>query len=580
MFKRIWHHRTRLFVTVICLQLPTAYSQTIQTPETQAQRRSAKQQEQARQVQQRAPQVNLHPAAAAVVVDDLTLAVEPRCFQIARLKLDVPAQLAVHIRAVGASTQAHDNFRFIQDQLDKYAGRCIGREGITQIVERLTARILDKGYTTTRLGIPEQNLSSGTLIITLFPGVIHAIRFSPGDRAGSWKSAFPTRPGELLNLRDLEQGLEQMKRVPSQEVDMKILPGKQPGESDIEISLKHGRPWRLTATLDDSGALATGKLQAGFNFALDNILGLNDLFNIGLNNDADNKRGHGTRGVNAFYSMPWGNATFSLSGGTSYYQQRIVGRNQTFSSSGQTDNLEFKTSYLFHRNQNSKSNIQFRISKRHSRAFIDDVEIIVQRSNTALAELALQHKHNIGQAQINVTVAYRWGKPWFGGKRDAVNSPAGTPKYRYKLQTIDATLTLPFKLAQQTLSYSATFRAQNSNTSLYAAEWFSIGNRWTVRGFDGENSLGSEKGFYLRNEIDIPIANSAHTLYLGLDFGKVYGANVQNLVGDKLAGAIIGLRGNAFGGLSYDMFAGWPLYQPQSIRSQSPVLGISLSYQL
>ncbi|WP_196302056.1 POTRA domain-containing protein, partial [Ralstonia solanacearum] len=34
---------------------------------------------------------------------------------------------------------------------------------------------------------------------------------------------------DLLNLRDLEQGLEQMKRVASQDVDMQIVPTDVPG---------------------------------------------------------------------------------------------------------------------------------------------------------------------------------------------------------------------------------------------------------------------------------------------------------------------------------------------------------------
>lgn len=506
---------------------------------------------------------------------------ESPCFKINHLSIEVPVHFPAHIRAARASLLSQDRFHFAQDYLEKYSGQCIGREGLNLIVKRLTARILDKGYTTTRLGIPEQDLSTGTLKLTLVPGVIRTIRFAQSGIAGSWKSAFPARPGDLLNLRDLEQGLEQMKRVPSQDVEMQIVPGDLPGESDVVIDLKRGNPWHLSVSLDDSGARGTGKLQAGLNLAIDNLFGINDLFNININNDADNHSGNrGSRSSSTNYSMPWGNFTFTLSAGSSSYHQLIAGANQSFISSGKSDNLEFKTAYLFHRDQSSKSSIQFRTAKRWSRAFIDDTEIAVQRRNNTLAELALVHKHYMGQAQLDVTAAHRWGAPWFGAQGDAANQPATSPTFRYNLQTIDATLTAPFKAAGKTMNYTGTFRAQYAKSPLYASEWFTIGNRWTVRGFDGESSLGAEKGFFLRNELSIPIADTSQATYVGLDFGKVYGPNVVNLIGDKLAGAALGLRGSVFGGMSYDIFASWALYKPQGMQTIQPAAGFSVNYQM
>lgn len=55
------------------------------------------------------------------------------------------------------------------------------------------------------------------------------LRFAEPDLWGTWRTAFPTRSGELLNLRDLEQGLEPMKRVSRQDVDMQVVPTATPG---------------------------------------------------------------------------------------------------------------------------------------------------------------------------------------------------------------------------------------------------------------------------------------------------------------------------------------------------------------
>ncbi|MDO8311252.1 MAG: ShlB/FhaC/HecB family hemolysin secretion/activation protein [Sideroxyarcus sp.] len=563
-------------MTIIANQSDAA----VETTDSEELRKRIMQEAQERERQQQLPSVNLHGEIQKAELFQPPDSETP-CFNIQNFTLEVPSQLSPEAHRYSASTSSWDTFRFAQGFLEKYTGRCIGREGINLIVKGVTAKMLERGYPTTRIGIPEQDLSSGTLKLTLIPGIVHELRFADAETPGTWKNAFPTAPGKPLNLRDLEQGLEQMKRVSSQEVDIQIVPAGNLGESDILISVKRGKPWRLIASLDDSGAKGTGKMQAGLHLGWDNPFGANDLFNLGINTDADrNNSMRGTQGNSLSYSIPFGYLTATVSANESTYRQRIMGAVQSFVSSGKSQNLEAKMSYLFHRDQFSKSSLQFRSAKRWSRSYIDDTEVTVQQRNTTLAEIALIHRHNIGQAQLDTTLTYRWGAPWFGAQVDPGNLPGTSPRYHYALETLDTTLTLPFKLNERTLNYSATFRAQNTNTALYASEWFSLGNRWTVRGFDGEYSLGAEKGFFLRNEIGIPIANTLQLAYVGMDIGKVFGENVTNLLGNKLAGIVLGLKGTLARNASFEVFIGRALYKPQNFRTDEPVAGFNLMYQI
>lgn len=483
------------------------------------------------------------------------------------------------MRVLGASALSQDPFRFALEYLQKYEGSCIGKESLNLIVKRLTSLILSKGYSTTRLGIPAQDLSVGTLTLTLVPGVIHSIRFADPSLPGTWKNAFPTGPGQLLNLHDIEQGLEQMKRVPSQEVDVQIVPGALPGESDVVIIVKRTKPWKVTVSLDDSGAKGTGKLQTSVNAALDNALGLNDLFNAGINTDAD-RRGEqrGTTGGNLYYAIPYGYWTFSVYASSYDYHQQIAGLFQTFVSSGKSRNLEFTTQQLFYRDQYQKNSWQFKLGKRWSRSYIDDTELEVQRRNTTFAELAWVHTHYIGDAQLNLTLANRWGVSWFNGQPDLEPRLSDAPTYRYTLQTLDVSLYAPFKLFSQKFNYIGALRAQTTRSSLFQSEQFSIGNRYTVRGFDGEQTLAAERGFYTRNEIEMPLAQSGQAIYAGLDAGRVYGPSAQYLLGDRMAGAALGVRGGG-GGVRYDAFFSWALAKPAGLKTATPAAGFSVSYQ-
>ncbi len=575
--------------------LPIVRAQTVQTTDSEEQRRRSQVEAQERQRQLQAPNVNLQSAAPAEAADSLALPTESPCFTIHHFVLDVPAQLPPATRTAGASDLPHDPFRFAQNYLRQYETSCIGKQGLDLIVKRLTALILSKGYSTTRVGIPGQDIADGTLTLVLVPGVIRAIRFSDPTLYGTWKTAFPTGPGQLLNLRDLEQGLEQMKRVPSQDVDMQIVPGDTPGESDVVISVKRSKPWKLTGTLDDSGAKGTGKLQAGLNFAMDNPLGLNDMFNIGLSTDADRKAGQrGTTGNNIYYAIPFGYWNFAVSGSTYDYHQAVAQASNSFISHGKSRNLELKISQLFQRDQEQKNSWQFKVGKRWSHSYVDDAEIQLQNRDTTYAELAWVHTHYFGSAQLDLSVANRWGVNWFNGQTylkdlNGQENPA-TNNLHYTLQTIDATLSVPFKIADQPVTYIGTLHGQVSRSQLILADQFSIGNRYTVRGFDGELTLAAERGFYLRNELNLPIANSGQSAYVGLDYGQVYGPSVagwpqtadragnSGLLGNKLAGAALGLRGG-FYGLTYDVFSSWALYKPQGFNTAMPAVGFNLTYQ-
>ena len=532
---------------------------------SEEQRYRAQQEAEERRRRQQAPDVRLQHPVPAAGADALDLPDETPCFRIDRLLLD-----GQHLEA----------FAWLQDDLSAYAGRCVGAQGIDQIVRRASAAIVARGYITTRLGVPGQDLTQGTLRLTLVPGVIRAIRFIGETPERRWRSAFPARPGDLLRLRDVEQGLEQMKRLASQEVSIDIAPGDAPGESDIVITLTPGRPWRLGLALDDAGAKATGRLQASLSAALDNPLGINDQFSVSASSDADGQAAwRGTRGHSLEYSVPWGYWTLSLANSVSHYLQTIQGINQTFRSSGDAQNQELRLQRVVHRDQSAKTALQLRILHRSTRSYIEDVEILVQRRRSTAAEVGVAHRHYLGDAQVDLALAYRQGVPWFGGQSDAAGHRADGPTFAYRMQTVDLTVTAPFSIGSQSLRWLATLHGQMTSDRLYSSDFVAIGNRYTVRGFDGEAMLAAERGGFLRNEVELPLADSGQALYAGIDFGRVGGPSAQALPGRRLSGAVLGLRGAALG-VSYDFFVGWPLAKPDGFDTARPTAGFGLIYPL
>lgn len=129
-----------------------------------------------------------------------------------------------------------------------------GQGGINTVMRRIQNAIIERGFITTRILAEPQDLKAGELKLTVIPGRVRAVRTTaetPG-RATLW-NALPVRPGELLNLRDVEQGLENLKRIPTAEADIQIAPAEgeqvRPGESDLLVSWRQGFPFRLPRRL-------------------------------------------------------------------------------------------------------------------------------------------------------------------------------------------------------------------------------------------------------------------------------------------------------------------------------------------
>nr|WP_257249756.1 ShlB/FhaC/HecB family hemolysin secretion/activation protein [Burkholderia cepacia] len=523
-------------------------------------------------VRSEVPQIETYPA----------LPTEQPCFRIDRFAIDVPDSLSESAQSQGASALPMDRFAFAREWLAHYAGQCVGKEGIDTIVKGLSRAILARGYITTRVLLPEQDLKTGTLKLALIPGTIRRVRFSDEKLRGTWKTAFPTRDGELLNLRDLEQGLEQMKRVTSQDVSMQIVPGDVPGESDVVLDVKRNKPWTVVASIDNSGTRATGKLQGNLSLGIDNPLGLNDIFNIGVIQDLElgDKR-FGSHGWNGFYSIPWGYWTATLAAYTNTYSQQIAGVNQTYVASGNSKTVDFKLARVLARSQNDVFGGYARLLRRFGESYIQGTEIPQQYRNNTIIEFGLTDRHYFDGAQFDGTLAYRQGIGAFGAQEYSLAVDGG-PTYRFKMAVLDTNLSIPFAIAKQSFRYVGSFHGQYTANTVSYLDDVTIGSRYTVRGFDGETMLAAARGFYWRNELQMPIGQTGQAVYAGLDYGRVWGPQPVALVGTQLAGAVIGVKGSIatrFGGYGYDLFAGTPVYKPSGFPTARVTLGFQVTAQ-
>lgn len=250
-----------------------AWAQVISSSDAAAQEQLREQERirRLREQQERIPDVHL-PRSVPADATRLHFDEQP-CFLIHRIVLagDTASQFEW---ALAAASQAG------RGQKDSPIGQCLGTKGIDLIMRRVQNAILGAGYVTTRVLVETQDLSTGTLKLTVAVGRIRDIRILPGsDLGATLRNAVPFASGGPLNLRPIEQALENFKRLPTVEADIQILPAAasdaRPGESDIGILWRQRFPLRVNLSVDDAGSRATGKYQGSATVAYDNLLGLN-----------------------------------------------------------------------------------------------------------------------------------------------------------------------------------------------------------------------------------------------------------------------------------------------------------------
>ena len=168
---------------------------------------------------------------------------------------------------------AADRWNFLTRITKQYEGRELDLSAVNTLLRELNQKLLARGYVTTRITLPEQNLRGGHLVLDLRIGYMGEMKYAEGSPHIPWRNSFPIRKGDVLNLRALEQGVEQMHKVSSQRIDIRLIPSDREGYSDVELTVQRGRNVFGIISVDNSGLDATGKLQAGFTLGIDSPTG-------------------------------------------------------------------------------------------------------------------------------------------------------------------------------------------------------------------------------------------------------------------------------------------------------------------
>ncbi|WP_299727523.1 ShlB/FhaC/HecB family hemolysin secretion/activation protein [uncultured Tateyamaria sp.] len=450
----------------------------------------------------------------------------------------------------------------VNETLARYARDCMGPIGVDQLLQALTDLYLESGYITSRAYIPEQDVSGGTLTLVVVEGFVEAVAISyvvngqpvadvPASRLSR---ALGLRAGDPLELRTLEQGLDQVSLPGSAQTALDIQPGTQIGGSVLVLEIADDD--RVRGNLSLLTSVQDGEVapRLSFNVTADNLLQVNDIWSISFS---------GTESSNALtgnIALPLHRATFDLSFG---FSEQLSLISPTVELLEQTPSVGLGYTFLINRNANSKT----RLSLRHAR------EKTFRYANGVSLTPVGVWLTRIGVARDII------GNGTFTGLSAALSQGRADGGGGYSIFEASARHFRGFENGGQ-LYVSAAVQA--ASDELPSAHRIFIGGTGQVRGFE-TGSFGGDHGLTLSAEYSAPrLFESKSETKLMMDFanlrpyiftdaGTVRQINGVDTVMMSVGG---GVRGN-IGRMTLDMGLALPVAASGFARKQG--LGVRLT---
>ncbi|TBV08484.1 ShlB/FhaC/HecB family hemolysin secretion/activation protein [Phytopseudomonas dryadis] len=383
--------------------------------------------------------------------------------------------------------------------LAPFADSCLGVGQLNELLKAITDHYIDRGYVTTRAYLPQQDLSRGTLQVIVVEGRLEGLDSSALASDRELAIGFPGQVGEVLNLRELEQLVENLGRLPSRRAQLELVPGEQVGGSRVQLQGERSKPWHANLNRHNEGQRSTGEQQWGLGLVWDSPLGLADQLSLRAGRDAVSDSYRHSHNQSLSYSLPYGWWRFDYSYSQSYYRTLGQGNGFDFKQDGDSRTHALRGERVLHRDNLSKTAVNLGLSHMRSRNYLLDSFLQGSSPHLSEAQLGFNHGRRIGSAFVNLDAGWQRGVGLFGAQSNG--DPRGSePVARYDKYSLTLSYLQPFSLWRESFSFDSLATGQKSEDVLYSPQRISLGGLSSVRGFK-DQSLSGDSGGYWRNQV-------------------------------------------------------------------------------
>lgn len=440
-----------------------------------------------------------------------------------------------------------------------YQKRCLVLNEIKDITKKITNYYIAKGYVTTQAFIPEQTTTNNTLTIKVVEGKISKIIIDDSSKILS-TIIFPSYKEKVLNLRDLEQGLEQLNRLTTSQYTMEIQASDKVGYSSVFINKVHKKfPLNSQLIIDNSGSKSTGEIVLTSSTILDSLLGLGEQWSFLFSNDIDFSNSHYQRAYSASVNIPYGYwlYQYQISHHRSLYPIKSNKNSYPYRSNNTNQQIDIRR--LVYRDKQQKITMGIALKYKKLRTQLAHQKLLISSPTLTSFLFTPQYQLNFVNGYFIVNPTTEIGLSLFGASPDYIAD--NSPRSHYKKLSIN--FIFQYRLPKDFV-YLSSFYGQHTPDNLYSVEKISLGGLNSIRGYKTQ-SLNANKGFYWRNEINTPWLNSfvgKWKFIFAVDYGVANSDQYQTKQQTLLGSAVGALFSKSI--FSSQVLINKPLFYPPS----------------
>lgn len=420
-----------------------------------------------------------------------------------------------------------------------YLNKAITLRQLDKLVSEILQWYFDKGFNTTRAGFKEGSFSEkGVLKIYVVEGKVGQVSIEEnGKLRKRCNTVVPFKAGTIFCLRDYEQAVDMLQRLPSLSTQLDIVPLKEEGKSDVVIKVNKHKPISFSVGYDNEGSPTYGQRSYNIGVTFDDLAGLYDMLHFNYHTNEHLYKGRYSKTFSALYSVPCGHHLWSLSYSDSRFLTTTRGQRQLIRFEGGTQSLSLDWDYVLRRSGTSKTQVGLELNHKRIRNEIQGTRQITGCRNLTILQVKLSHMMQMFRGWMTATVRFIRGL-----RCNTLGSATAIPTTFHKFAG-DISLIEP--LGNTSFQWRLQASGQYSKDRLYGSEQLSIGGSSTVRGLE-ESLYSGECGGYIRNELCYrfrPCKLGSNELFVAYDIGCISRNHTTQHSG-KLSGFVCGWRFN------------------------------------
>lgn len=444
-------------------------------------------------------------------------------------------------------------------------GHCHSQSLLEQDINILNAMLYDAGYVTSKVGNVDLYADDEVLDITLNVGKVQDIVSKTStDKYYLISQAMPIKKGDILNIKDIEQGAENFKAIPKNNVKIQIEPSSKENESIISLSQVGKRTVAGSVSIDNKEQKIYGDLFGTTRLSFGNLAQLNDTLMVILSSQLDTLKSRGIKKQIFLWQVPYHYWRATLFGYDIGSNRRISETTKKLQKTRQ-QLLSFEIQRQFRpstqRTVTLKGGIQYYTYRNEMSGY--RLSVHERRSPYVNAGLEQNYRFMRG-GYLNTKFNYKQSIFIPGAKLSPIDSLNGVPIFNINLEAL-----IPFKINSQLFFYQPEIMFQLTRSDIDGLlDKANIGGLYSVYGFESGKGYSDANQFVSRHKVTWLTPFNNQMLFTAIDYGSV-SEERKNVFYNKnkyLIGAATGLEGS-FKQLSYQLIWSIPLSAPSSRKA-------------